>query len=193
MKIILASSSKYRMQLIENAGINAFSKSPEVDESALPGEAPDALALRLSEKKATALKSTFPEHLIIGSDQVACIDGKILGKPGNMAAAIEQLTLASGKTAKFHTGLALLNSHTGNLQSCVNTTTVNYRNLSDIEIRRYLEQDQPFDCAGSFKSEGLGITILDSIHGSDPNALVGLPVIELLNMLRNEGVNPLLD
>ncbi|MEC8428836.1 MAG: Maf family nucleotide pyrophosphatase, partial [Pseudomonadota bacterium] len=174
-------------------GIIASSKSPNIDESPLPEEAPEALAARLSENKAKAIQAEFPNDLIIGSDQVACVDGQILGKPGNLEAAIDQLTAARGKAAKFHTGLALLNSRTGKVQTCVNTTTVIYRDLTDEEIRRYLEKEQPFDCAGSFKSEGLGITILQSINGSDPNALVGLPIIELLTMLRNEGVNPLLD
>ncbi len=193
MQIILASSSKYRIQLLDKSGINAFSKPPNIDESPLPKESPKALAARLSESKAKAIQAEYPNHLIIGSDQVACVDGQILGKPGNLESAIGQLTAARGKTAKFHTGLTLLNSRTGNVQTCVNTTTVIYRDLTDEEIRCYLEKEQPFDCAGSFKSEGLGIAILQSINGSDPNALVGLPIIELLTMLRNEGVNPLLD
>lgn len=192
-KIILASSSKFRSELLDSIGLLHTSESPNIDETALPDEAPELQAARLSLGKASALKDQYAGHLIIGSDQVAVCNGKILHKPGNHPNAIQQLKFASGKNALFHTGLCLLNTITGEHHLTVNTTKVTYRQLSELEIDNYLKQDMPYQCAGSFKSEGLGISILAKIEGTDPNALVGLPLIDLLNMLRKENVNPLLN
>ena len=192
-KILLASSSKFRSHLLDSIGLLHITASPNTDEIALPNKAPKLQAARLSLGKALALKDQYPDYLIIGSDQVAVCDGKILHKPGTHTNAIQQLKFASGKNALFHTGICLLNTTTGEHQLTVNTTAVSYRPLSEQEIESYLTQDMPYQCAGSFKSEGLGISILNKIEGTDPNALVGLPLIDLLSMLRKENINPLLE
>lgn len=185
--IVLASSSVYRRALLEKLGLEFIARSPDIDETPLPGESPAELVERLARQKALALAKDFPGHLIIGSDQAACLDGHILGKPGDRARARRQLQAASGRRVRFLTGLCLLDSSSGSLQSAVETFTVHFRRLSDAQIDRYLEREQPFDCAGSFKSEGLGIALFERLEGDDPNALIGLPLIRLVTMLEAAG------
>ncbi len=191
MQIILASSSKYKRQLIEKLGVNLTCASPDIDESPIEGETPASLAERLSIAKAQALAATCPNHLIIGSDQVAHLEGQLMGKPGNHQQATRQLKACRGKTAEFLTGICLLNSLTGAYQYHCTTIHVRFRPLSDAQIENYLQREQPYDCAGSFRSEGLGIALFESIRGDDPNALIGLPLIELTRMLFDQGVDVL--
>ncbi len=187
--LLLASSSRYRRELLARLQLPFIWASPDVDEHALPNEPAAELVARLAEAKARALATTHPGHLIIGSDQVACLDGFILGKPGDFATARQQLRAASGRVVHFLTGLCLLNSSSGRCQTIVEPFEVTFRPLSDAQIDRYLQREQPFDCAGSFKSEGLGITLFERLHGRDPNALIGLPLIALVDLLRAEGVS----
>ncbi|WP_370462549.1 nucleoside triphosphate pyrophosphatase [Pseudomaricurvus sp. HS19] len=191
MQIILASSSKYKRQLIEKLGISIVCTSPDIDESPRDGETPVALAERLSIAKARALAATHPDHLIIGSDQVAHVEGQLLGKPGNHRQATAQLLACRGKTVEFLTGLCLLNSLTGDYQYHCSPIQVRFRPLTEGQIENYLQREQPYDCAGSFRSEGLGIALFESIHGDDPNALIGLPLIELTRMLFSQGIDVL--
>ena len=165
------------------------SVSPSVDESRLPGEPAEELVLRLAEKKAKADADSHPDALIIGSDQVATVAGQVLGKPGDHQRAVEQLTQASGQRVTFFTGLSLYNSRTRHTQSCCEPFHVLFRNLGRSEIVNYLHKEKPYYCAGSFKSEGLGICLFERLEGEDPNALIGLPLIRLIDMLRNEGVD----
>ena len=146
---------------------------------------------RLAEQKAIAVAINHPKTLIVGSDQVAVLKGQILGKPRNHEAATSQLRLASGQTVLFLTGLALYNSETQRMQSLVEPFEVTFKNLSDEQIQFYLEIDEPYQCAGSFKSEGFGITLFDKLHGNDPNSLIGLPLIQLISLLNNEGLDVL--
>jgi septum formation protein len=189
--IVLASSSRYRRQLLEKLNVSFCWCSPDIDESPLPSETPQTLARRLSESKAKALAVQFPAHLIIGSDQVAQLHDLTLGKPGSHEAAVKQLQEASGQTLMFHTGVALFNSATDHLQYACSTYEVTFRPLTDEQITNYLRIETPYDCAGSFKSEGLGIALFERIRGDDPNSLVGLPLIELTRMLSNEGIDVL--
>lgn len=190
--IVLASTSPFRRMLLEKLAIPFQCAAPQVDETPLAGEDPRHLVQRLAQAKAQALRHQFPAHLIIGSDQVCVIDNKITGKPHTAENAITQLCSARGKIVTFYTGLALFNSQNGHLQTEVEPFDVHFRHLSDDEIRRYVAKEQPLQCAGSFKSEGLGITLFNKLDGRDPNTLVGLPLIALCAMLRNEGCNPLL-
>lgn len=186
--IVLASSSPFRRELLARLQIAFETAAPETDESALAGEAPGATAQRLAEAKARAVVRRYPAALIIGSDQVAASGGERFGKPGRRENAIAQLRLMSGKDVVFHTGLCLLNSATNRAQVCCVDTHVGFRELADAEIERYLDREDALDCAGSAKSEGLGISLLSCLRGDDPTALVGLPLIALCNMLRAEGV-----
>lgn len=186
--LLLASSSRYRRQLLERLHLPFIWASPDIDESPQPGEAPEHLVRRLAEAKARALAASHPDHLIIGSDQVACLGDAILGKPGDFANAQRQLRAASGRILRFATGLCLLNSGSGHCQTVIEPFEVRFRRLSDEQIDRYLEREQPFDCAGSFKSEGLGIALFEELRGRDPNALIGLPLIALIDLLRIEGI-----
>lgn len=183
-KLILASSSQYRRKLLSRLQLPFESHSPDIDESPRPGEHPAAMVTRLSEEKARALARQYNNHLIIGSDQVAVLGTNVLTKPGSFEAAFEQLSSESGKRVKFLTGLALLNTSNDTIEVDMVTTEVAFRQLTDLEITNYLHQDEPYDCAGSFKSEGLGITLFEGIYGTDPTALVGLPLIRLGQMLR---------
>lgn len=187
-RIVLASTSTYRRELLTRLQVPFEIASPETDESALPGEAPAATAERLSLAKARAVASRFPDALIIGSDQVAFLEDRRFGKPLTRDRAIEQLRFMRGHTVTFHTGICLLNSATGHSQIRGVPTEVVFRPLSDAEIERYLDKEHPYHCAGSAKSEGLGIALLSSMRGDDPNALIGLPLIVLCEMLRAEGV-----
>ncbi len=187
--IILASSSPYRQQLLNRLGLPFNSVSPEIDEATLPGEDARQLVIRLAKNKARAVARAQPNALIIGSDQVASLGERILTKPGNHQNAHRQLMSCSGKAVVFYTGLALLNSRTGQCHTCVEPFTVHFRQLTPTEVDNYLEREQPYDCAGSFKMEGLGISLFTRMEGEDPNSLVGLPLIRLIDMLSNEGIN----
>ena len=188
MKLVLASTSAYRKMLLERLHLPFDTDRPETDEAPLPGEAPAATAERLAAEKARAVAARWPDALIIGSDQVAYLGDQVFGKPGTEARAIAQLQRMRGQTVVFHTALALLNTRTGHLQVEGIPTQVRFRNLSDDEIRRYVAKEQPLDCAGSAKSEGLGITLLDAMPGEDPTALIGLPLIRTCQLLRAAGV-----
>src|SRR5574340_179940 len=187
LPVVLASTSVYRRELLARLDIPFDVAAPEVDEAALPGEAPRATAERLAESKARAVAGQRRHSLIIGSDQVAYVGEHRFGKPLVREAAIAQLAALRGQVVVFHTAVCLLNSHSGRLQRRAVSTQVRFRDLTDEEIGRYVDKEQPFHCAGSAKSEGLGIALLDYIRGDDPNALIGLPLIVLCGMLRNEG------
>lgn len=189
--LVLASSSTYRRQLLGKLGLAFTCAAPEVDESRRPGEAAMALAQRLAESKARALAEAFPEHLIIGSDQVACVEERLLGKPGGRVGAIEQLQFAQGKAVRFYTGLYVFNSREQRGLADLDVTTVYFRPLSARQIEAYVDREQPYDCAGGFKSESLGIALFERIEGEDPNALVGLPLIRLVRLLERFGVEVL--
>ncbi|WP_297365995.1 Maf family nucleotide pyrophosphatase [Thauera sp.] len=188
MKIVLASTSAYRRMLLERLQLPFETDRPETDETAHPGETPAATAERLALDKAYAVAARWPDALVIGSDQVAHRGDEIFGKPGTEARAIAQLQRMRGQTVVFHTALAVLNTRSGHAQVAGVPTQVRFRDLDDDEIRRYVERERPLDCAGSAKSEGLGITLLEAMSGDDPTALIGLPLIALSRMLRAEGV-----
>ncbi|WP_374246235.1 nucleoside triphosphate pyrophosphatase, partial [Zoogloea sp.] len=175
MKLVLASTSTYRRELLQRFGLPFEVARPDIDESPLPGESPRGTAERLAIEKARAVAGQFDDALIIGSDQVAALGDIRFGKPGTVERAVAQLQQMSGQTVIFHTALALLNTQTGEAQLDVVPTEVRFRPLSHDEIVRYVERERPLDCAGSAKSEGLGIALLDALSGDDPNALVGLP------------------
>ncbi|MBK1678861.1 Maf family protein [Rhodocyclus tenuis] len=187
--LVLASTSPFRRELLARLGLPFTTANPDVDESALAGESPEATALRLAEAKARAVAARFPSALIIGSDQVACLDGQIFGKPGNHANAVRQLQNLRGRQVNFFTGLCLFNAASGRVQLRGVPTLVGFRQVDDAAIERYLHREQPYNCAGSAKSEGLGIALIDRMEGEDPNALIGLPLIALCDMLIEEGVN----
>ena len=188
MRLILASTSAYRRMLLERLHIPFETARPEVDETPLPDETPDATANRLALEKALAVAPRFDDALVIGSDQVAHIGSEVLGKPGTVERAHAQLRRMSGQTVVFHTALALVNTRTGARTVASVPTEVRFRTLSEAEIVRYVEKEMPLDCAGSAKSEGLGITLLDALSGDDPTALIGLPLIALSRMLREQGL-----
>lgn len=187
-QLILASTSPYRRELLARLQIPFEAVAPETDETPLPGESPVATAERLSEAKARAVAGRFPDALIIGSDQVAFQGDSRFGKPGTRKNAMAQLRSMSGKTVVFHTGLCLLNAATGRAHVRGIPTEVRFRELSDDEIARYLDKEDALNCAGSARSEGLGIALMEHMRGDDPNALVGLPLIALADMLRAEGL-----
>ncbi|MES9971692.1 MAG: nucleoside triphosphate pyrophosphatase [Candidatus Thiodiazotropha sp.] len=189
--LILASSSPFRRELLSRLGVEFSSMSPDIDEDLQTGEAPENLVTRLAESKARVVAKDHPNALVIGSDQVAVVDGKIQGKPRDHQQAVEQLLCASGKRVSFLTGLCLLNSETGHFQVCCEPFHVIFRVLQQREIENYLLKEKPYNCAGSFKSEGLGISLFERLEGEDPNALIGLPLIRLIAMLRNEGIDVL--
>ena len=189
--LVLASTSPYRRMLLEKLGIPFECAAPEVDEAPQPGESPRHLVMRLAKEKAQSLAARYPAHLIIGSDQVCVLDGEITGKPHTEENACQQLLRARGTIVTFYTGLALYNSATGHLQTECEPFDVHFRHLSEQEIVDYVRRERPLNCAGSFKSEGLGIALFDKLDGRDPNTLVGLPLIALCQMLRREEFNPL--
>ena len=189
MQLVLASTSIYRKELLNRLGLPFVTAAPQVDESLQPDESPQQLVRRLAEVKARAVAARYPDALIIGSDQVATVEGRILGKPGGHEQAVAQLRLASGKRLQFLTGLCLLNAHTGEAQVEVVPFTVVFRALDAQQIENYLRREQPYHCAGSFKSEALGIALCERLKGEDPNALIGLPLIRLIHMLEKEGIN----
>lgn len=189
LPLLLGSTSPFRKEVLSKLGLPFETDSPEVDESHRDSETPEMLVKRLSEMKARAVGARHPRSLVIGSDQVACIEGEILGKPGSREKAIEQLKKASGKAVTFYTGLCLLNTATGTSQVICEPFHVHFRDLSEAQICRYLDAEQPYNCAGSFKSEALGITLFSRLEGDDPNSLIGLPLIRLVEMLGNEGID----
>ena len=186
-EVILASTSPFRRELLERLGIPFVTAAPDVDETPQANETPEALVRRLPEDKARAIAASH-RGLIIGSDQVATTGNNILGKPGTHERAFEQLQGLSGKRVTFQTGLCLLNTETGEAQLDVIPFIVKFRQLGDDRIERYLQQEQPYNCAGSFKSEGLGIALFEYMEGTDPTALVGLPLIRLTSMLAQAGI-----
>ena len=187
--LILASSSPYRKELLARLRLPFGAISPEVDETPLPKEAPQETALRLAQVKARKIAETHPQALVIGCDQVATLDGVQLGKPGNHENAIKQLQMMRGRTVIFHSALCLYNAKTQNMQADVVPYEVAFRQLTDAQIEHYLRAEEPYNCAGSAKSEGLGISLISSMQGNDPNALIGLPLIKLITMLQNENMS----
>jgi septum formation protein len=186
--LVLASTSIYRRELLARLDLPFLTASPDVDETPQPDETAAQTSRRLSREKAQAVATQHPDALIIGSDQVALLDGQQLGKPLTHDNAVRQLRAMRGKTAVFYTALTLLNTRTGAMQTDVAENRVGFRNVSDAQIESYLLKEQPYQCAGSAKSEGLGIALISRMEGDDPNALIGLPLILLVTMLRNEGV-----
>ncbi len=186
--LVLGSSSPYRAALLRRLGLPFTTASPAIDESPLPGETPEAMVRRLTRAKAEAVAAEHPAHLIIASDQCAVCEGRVLGKPGDHERAVAQLLGFSGRAVRFLTGLALYNSASGHLQLDVVPYTVHFRELDRARVERYLRAERPYQCAGSFRSEGLGITLFRRMVGDDPNALVGLPLIRLTDFLAAEGI-----
>lgn len=187
-KLVLASTSPFRRELLNKLGLPFETCAPDVDEQPRPGESPQALVTRLAEAKARAVATSHPGALVIGSDQVACIDGDILGKPGDRANAIAQLGRAAGQVVSFHTGLCLYDGANDTAQLHCEPFRVHFRQLDAGQIARYVDAEQPFNCAGSFKSEGYGITLFERLEGDDPNSLIGLPLIRLVAMLDRCGI-----
>jgi septum formation protein len=187
-QIVLGSTSRYRAELLRRLIPDFAQVSPGTDETPLPGEAPAARALRLAIAKAEAAAHGLDNALVIGSDQVAELDGLVLDKPGSVERARAQLAASSGHEVHFHTALCLLDTRDGRRHTHVDLTRVHFRELTAMEINRYIEREQPLDCAGSFKCEGLGISLFDSVDNRDPSALIGLPLIALAQLLRKTGV-----
>lgn len=186
--LVLASTSRYRRMLLERLELPFTTAAPLVDESALPGERPDDLVSRLARAKANVVAQRHPNSIVIGSDQLAVCDQRILGKPGTPEKNVAQLRAVSGRRVEFKTAVHVVDARTGSNTSHVDATTVHFRRLSDDDIQRYVAKEQPFDCAGGFKAEGLGITLFESIESRDPTALIGLPLIWLSSALRHFGV-----
>ncbi|MGL6124817.1 MAG: Maf family protein [Shewanella sp.] len=186
--LILASTSRYRKALLEKLGLPFESAAPEVEERPLVGESAQALVSRLAYAKAAAVAQHHDHGLIIGSDQVCVCDGQILGKPGSVDNAVAQLMAAQGRSVTFYTGLCVLDAATGNAQQLIEPFTVHFRTLDEAAIRRYVEAELPLDCAGSFKCEGMGIVLFKELEGRDPNALIGLPLIGLIELLARHGI-----
>ncbi len=186
-RLVLASTSAYRRQLLERLRIPFTVCGPDIDESALPGEEAIVLARRLARTKAETVARRYPQNLVIGSDQLAICHGQVLGKPGSGERTVAQLSSLSGERVSFHTAVHLIDSRTGAQEHHVDLTTVHFRSLSEQEIRRYVALEEPYDCAGGFKAEALGISLFDRIESQDPTALVGLPLIWLAAALRRHG------
>jgi septum formation protein len=189
--LILASTSRYRSELLERLRLPFEVRAPDVDETPRAGEAPAALAQRLALAKAHAVSAAHPDAVVIGSDQVADLDGTPIGKPGTHERAIEQLRAMRGRSIVFQTAVAVVRASTGHSGMALAPVTVRFRDLSDAEIEYYLRTEQPYDCAGSAKCETLGIALLDAIDSDDPTALVGLPLIRISALLRAAGIDPL--
>jgi MAF protein len=182
--LVLASTSIYRRELLERLQLPFLTAAPNIDEARLVNESAQAMVKRLAQEKAAAMANSYPNALIIGSDQCAVLGEQILGKPGTHEKAVEQLQASSGQTVEFLTGLCLYDSNTGEFQLDAVPFQVEFRTLQDTEIENYLLREQPYNCAGSFKSEGLGISLFKRMSGDDPTALIGLPLIRLCAMLR---------
>ena len=196
MNIILASSSEYRKRLLKPLIPSLVCISPKIDESIQPDESATKYVTRLALEKAQVVAQEIAKKqkdaLVIGSDQCTVLNNKIISKPGNAENAFQQLKESSGNTVTFYTGLCVINTNTDSTQTSCETYQVTFRILSDEQIHAYLEKDQPFDCAGSFKAEGLGITLFEKMQGDDPNTLIGLPIIKLTTMLQAEGFDPII-
>lgn len=190
-RLILASTSRYRRELLQRLRVPFDVVAPGVDETPVPGESPRALACRLARAKAQAVAAAHPEAVVIGSDQVADLDGTPIGKPGSHERAIAQLRAMSGRSVVFHTAVAVARHAAGHLGETLVPVTVRFRRLDDDEIERYLRIEQPYDCAGSARSESLGVALLEAIESDDPTALVGLPLIRTAALLRAAGLDPL--
>lgn len=188
LRLVLGSSSTYRRELLQRLQIPFETASPEIDETPIPGEKPEATALRLAKTKALTVAVSCPEALIIGADQVAVLNGMQLGKPLNHASALKQLRIMRGEEVMFYTAISLFNSRNNHMQTRVVPFCIKFRQLSDQQLLNYLNKEQPYHCAGSAKSEGLGIALIERMTGEDPNALIGLPMIALVDMLMNEGI-----
>lgn len=186
--LILASTSVYRRELLQRLRVPFTTCAPNVDETPQPGELPHETAVRLALAKANAIAERYPEAVVIGSDQVAELAGRALGKPGSHERAVQQLRAMRGQTVLFHTALAIVRRNTHFTETDIARVSVRFRNLSDSEIEHYLLADKPYDCAGSAKSEGLGITLLEQIDSDDPTALIGLPLIRTARLIRAAGV-----
>jgi septum formation protein len=186
--LVLASTSRYRRELLDRLGVPFECADPRVDEVVLPGEAPQTTALRLAESKARAVAQRYPGAVVIGSDQVASCGGERLGKPGNHASAVRQLTAMSGKTAQFDTAVAVIDSESAHAESRVVPCRVTFRRLTPTQIETYLQAEKPYDCAGSAKAEGLGIALISRIETDDPTSLIGLPLIALTELLNGAGI-----
>jgi len=190
-RIVLASTSKYRRELLDRLGLPFEVASPDVDETALPDEKPQDTAQRLALAKARTVAARYPDAIVIGSDQVAELDGQRLGKPGNHANALRQLKAMRAREVVFHTALCVYAAASGQAQTRVVPCTVRFRDFSDTQAEHYLRREQPYDCAGSARAEGLGIALIATMRADDPNALIGLPLIALTEMLAAQGVNVL--
>jgi len=191
--LYLASTSVYRKALLEKLTTNFHTAKPDVDETPLSGETPEQLVLRLAEAKARAIAANLTEGLVIGSDQVAVFAGKILGKPHTVDNAFAQLASFSGHAVTFLTGLAVVDAKNQQAKVCLEPFVVHFRHLTEVEIHNYIAREQPLNCAGSFKSEGLGITLFEKLEGNDPNSLIGLPLIKLHAMLKEFGADLLIN
>jgi septum formation protein len=187
-RLVLGSTSRYRAELLERLTPAFEQRAPGTDETLQPGETPAEGALRLAVAKARSVGEGLPDVLVIGSDQIAELDGRALGKPGSLEGARAQLASCAGREVRFHTALCLLDTHNGHQRTHVDLTRVLFRSLTEAEIARYVEREQPIDCAGSFKCEGLGIALFEHIDSSDPTALIGLPLIALARLLREAGL-----
>jgi len=190
-RLVLASTSRYRSELLQRLRLSFTVRAPGVDEEALPDEAPRAIALRLALAKADAVADLDRDAIVIGSDQVAELDGIAIGKPGDHVRAVAQLQSMRGRTVVFHTAVAVACMESGFRGADVASVTVRFRDFSDAEIEHYLRTEQPYDCAGSAKAETLGIALLEAIESDDPTALIGLPLIRTCALLRRAGINPL--
>jgi septum formation protein len=190
--LILGSTSPYRRELLQRLRLPFEIHAPHVDETPRAGETPSALAQRLALAKARAVSADHPDAIVIGSDQVADLDGLAIGKPGNHERAVAQLRSMRGRSVVFQTAVSVVRETTGYVGTAIAAVTVRFRDLSDVEIEHYLRTEQPYDCAGSAKCETLGIALLDSIESDDPTALIGLPLIRTCALLREAGINPLL-
>ena len=191
VRLVLASSSRYRRELLERLGVPFAVESPEVDETAKVDESPRDLVLRLSVAKARAVAPRWGNSLIVGSDQAATFGGRILGKPATSEVAVRQLLEFAGGTVDFLTGVAVLNTALDRVVTAIDTTSARFRRATEAEIRRYVDHDRPLDCAGGIRFEGLGPLLLDAVETTDPSAAIGLPLIRLGEILRAEGFNPL--
>ncbi len=189
--LVLASTSRYRRELLARLDLPFTAVAPDADETPRSGEAPRETAQRLAEDKARSVAAAYPRALVIGSDQVADCDGKPVGKPGNFDGAVRMLTALSGKTVVFHTGVALLETASGRCKTALVDVRSRFREVSRADIEAYLRRDAPYDCAGAVKAEGLGIVLFEAIESDDPTALIGLPLIRLTSMLRDAGVSVL--
>ena len=189
--LVLASTSPFRKTLLAKLNLPFICAKPNIDETAVKNETPQALVRRLAIEKAQAVASQYPDALLIGSDQVAVCDGQILGKPHNFDNGVKQLTQFSNKAVTFYTGLCVYNSATEHVTALVEPFTVHFKSLTQKEIAHYLHAEQPYNCAGSFKSEGLGICLFDKLEGDDPNTLIGLPLIKLVVLLKEHQLDVL--